>query len=389
MKDKSHKFEDQNNKRHLIVIDPTAFGGGSKVATESILQLLDPQQIRITVLSADKSSWLGNNIKRVHLAEPKWLAQKEQGFGYFIRHAFIALNLLLVRLRLGRFDVALGASGPGVDLALYLLRPLLNFNIIQLIHGPVAKSRTIARCLQAALHVYYLQSSRDSLKTALTTIESAHVELPAHFDLFQNGLSDDKWPMPCQSHTPVIFWAASLLKWKGLDTLLAALQTIPNKQRAQTNICYIRPQGVQLPTSTAPIAIEQVNWFESPADIDTIRANANIFVSTSKKEPFGLSILEAMAAGQCVLIPADGAYWDQILENNINCLKYRPDDPVDLKNKIIMASSDLTLIHRLGTQAANVALSYRASKKYANIVVSISRSADVVINKANLAGTQQ
>lgn len=389
MKDNHQRSEGQKGIRHLIVVDPTAFGGGSKVATESILQLLDPQQIRITVLSADKSSWLGRNIKRVHLAEPNWLAQKEQGFGYFLRHAFIAFNLLLVRLRFGRFDIALGASGPGVDLALYLLRPLLNFNIIQLIHGPVAKSRTIARCLQAALHVYYLQSSRDSLQTALTALESAHVELPAHFHLFQNGLSDDKWPTPCQSHTPVIFWAASLLKWKGLDTLLEALQRINDQQRVQTHICYIRPQGVQLPTSNAPIAIDHVDWFESPADIDTIRSDANIFVSTSKNEPFGLSILEAMAAGQCVLIPADGAYWDQVLEDNIDCLKYIPDDPVDLKNTIIMASSDITLIHRLGTQAANIALSYRASKKYANIVVNISRSADVVINKGNLAGTQQ
>lgn len=376
------------DKRHLIVIDPTAFSGGSKVATQSILRLLD-KQLRITVLSADKSSWHDDtkHIKRVHLIEPKWLAQKEQGLGYFIRHAFIALHLLLVRLRFGAFDLALGASGPGVDLALYLLRPFMKFNIIQLIHGPVAKSRTIARCLKVAHQVYYLQSSNDSLQVALSTLITRQATLPAHFQIFQNGLCDDKWPSPCQTHTAVIFWAASLLKWKGLDILLETLQKMPEAHRTQAHICYIRPQGVQLSVTNAPVEIAQVYWFESPTNIDAIRASANIFVSTSKNEPFGLSILEAMAAGQCIVIPADGAYWDKILKNNVNCIKYHPNDVSDLEKKITMLSSDMALISRLGAQAAKLALNYRASKQYKNIVDSISQSAFKKTNQANVMET--
>ncbi|WP_028863914.1 glycosyltransferase family 4 protein [Psychromonas aquimarina] len=361
------------DKRHLIVIDPTAFCGGSKTATESILRQLDTKQMRITVLTADKHSWKYSALKRVRLYEPKWLAEKEQGLSYFFRHAFIALNLLVTRLRFGSFDIALGASGPGVDLALYLLKPLQNMKIIQLIHGPVARSRTIARCLNAADQVHYLGSSRVSLQKALSSIDPTQAEMPDHFYLLRNGLCDQSWPTACQSQYPVIFWAASLLKWKGLETLLDALAQIAPDIRPLTHICYIKPLGTQLPVSQAPIVMQHVDWYENPVNIDQLRASANIFVSTSRNEPFGLSILEAMAAGHCILIPADGAYWDQTLNNNSDCIKYQADDPEDLKDKLLMLSRNMRQVIELGRRASEIAQDYRAGKQYAGIKESIEQ----------------
>ena len=46
-----------SSKKHILVIDPTAFAGGSKVATENILRLLDTDNIHITVVTTDRSSW--------------------------------------------------------------------------------------------------------------------------------------------------------------------------------------------------------------------------------------------------------------------------------------------------------------------------------------------
>lgn len=371
---KAQKYAKAEQKRHLIVIDPTAFSGGSKIATESILGLLDPQKMKVTVLTADKLSWHDSNIKRVFLYEPKWLATRECGIPYFVRHAFIALNLIITRLRFGRFDLALGASGPGVDLALYLLRPLLKFKIIQLIHGPVAKSRTIARCLKAAEEIYYLQSSYTSLQRALSTLAAPQDALPENFYLLQNGLSEDRWPSACQTENQTLFWAASLLKWKGLDTLLLALDQIPATRRPPTQICYIRPKGVQLPISNAPVSMLHVDWYENPNNLDQVRASANIFISTSKNEPFGLSILEAMAAGQCVVIPADGAYWDKILSDNVDCIKYQPGDPQDLQAKIVMLTDNMPLVVQIGARAAEISLDYRAKQQYKNIVAGIEKN---------------
>jgi glycosyltransferase involved in cell wall biosynthesis len=363
------------HKRHLVIIDPITFSGGSKVATQNILRLLDPNKIRITVLTADPDSWCYSQLKRMHLYQPKWLAEKEQGIAYFLRHFFIALNLLLARLRFGPFDIGLGASIPNLDFALYLLKPLLGIKVIQLIHGPVACSRTIARCLLAAEQVYYLQSSRNSLLNLLNCRSQEMLTiLPENFHIMHNGLNELNWPTPCQRQKPAVFWAASLLKWKGLEILLAALHKLPPKERPTTHICYIKPKDTKLSSSQIPKNIEQINCYENPVNLDKIRASANIFVSTSKNEPFGLSILEAMAAGHCVLIPADGAYWDLSLEDNINCIKYQADNSEDLMQKLMQLNRDIQQVIRIGQQAANVATNYRAEKQYASIQTSIEQA---------------
>jgi len=355
-------------KRHLLIIDPIAFTGGSKIATENILRLLDSEQMRITILTADTDSWHWPQLRRIRLFEPQWLSRQEQGIPYFLRHLLIALQLMLIRLRLGRLDITMGASGPGVDLALYLLKPVLGFRLVQLIHGPVACSRTIARCLRAANEVHYLKSAGASLISALHTLAPApHKLTTPHFQVMQNGLPDHAWPSRCQNERPVIFWAASLLKWKGLETLLDALRLIEKETRPDAHICYIRPQKSPLPISDAPVTIDAVYWHENPAHLDEIRATANIFVSTSHHEPFGLSILEAMAAGHCVLIPADDAYWDRTLENNINCIKYNPGDAMDLASKLRSLNCDMDRVRHLGNAAARTARHYRAETRYATI----------------------
>ncbi len=355
-------------KRHVLVIDPIAFPGGSKTATETILNLLEQDNVRITVLTRDPDSWQQPNINRALFQEPKWLSQQEQGIPYFLRHLFILLKLFLARLHYGKIDIAIGASGPGVDLALYLARPLLRYKIMQLIHGPVASSRTIGRCLQKASQIYYLEHTKHSIKKALATVSrDFEPQLPVQFQVMENGLPSESWPKRCQTSQPIVFWAASLLKWKGLETLLDALNIIAPPARPKTHICYIQPKETLLPVSQAPITMTSVHWHKSPENLNQLRASANIFVSTSKNEPFGLSILEAMAAGHCVVIPADGAYWDKILEDGISCIKYQPGDSMELATKLWQLCRDMDQVRKLGASAHKIALHYQADISYAPI----------------------
>jgi glycosyltransferase involved in cell wall biosynthesis len=356
-------------KRHLLVLDPTAFRGGSKIATENILRLLNTDETTITVLTSDMQSWKWSRIRRMRMRQPGLLANAETGIPYFLRHAFVLLNLLLARLLHGRVDAVLGASGPGVDLALYMGRPFLGYRLIQLVHGPVANSRTIARCLAKADEVHYLGSSEESILSSLATIgiEPIGLDTMPGFYLMENGLPEHAWPTHSRTTRPVLFWSASLLKWKGLDTLLEALAGIPVEMRPETHLCYIRPRNTRLPVTDAPVPVERVSWHEDPEALDTIRASASLFVSTSRGEPFGLSILEALAAGHCVLIPADGAYWDGVLEDGINCIKYAPADANDLARKILNIAGNMKLAARIGENAAQLALGYRARLKYAVI----------------------
>lgn len=357
-----------SQKKHMVLVDPIAFAGGSKVATENILRQLNFDKTRVSVLTADQSSWHLPEIEHQTLFEPDFLVKKEQGVGYFLRHLNIALQLFLLRMRHGPIDIALGASGPGVDLATYLVRPLLKFKVIQLIHGPVAASRTIAKCLLQASQVHYLETTASSITSALARVDQGSKELiPPKYHLLRNGLLPEKWPSQCQYETPVVFWAASLLKWKGLDTFTAALRQIPDTERPKTHICYIEPKNTNLEVSQYSSVIYGVRWHRDPDHLDLLRSESNIFVSTSKQEPFGLSILEAMAAGHCVVIPKDGAFWDRTLIDGVNCIKYEPGNAYDLAKKIIRLKRNLLMIRTLGESAKQLARSYRADICYVPI----------------------
>ncbi|NRA53989.1 MAG: glycosyltransferase family 4 protein [Gammaproteobacteria bacterium] len=353
--------------KHIVVIDAIAFAGGSKVATNTFLATLAQPGIKITIITKDKSCW-DRQYQFLDLYEMPWLSAKEQGLWYFLRHFILALNILMARLRYGPINIAVGASGPGVDLSLYLSQLLLKFEIMQLIHGPVACSNTIARCLTRASHVFYLKSTLPSIKQCLIKqLDPQQILFLLSSNTYQelhNGLLDSAWPTQCQYHTPRILWAASLLKWKGLDFFVQAIAAIPRQYRPITEICYIRPLATTQAICQAPIKVPKLYWHEQPEQLDAIRASCNIFISTSTNEPFGLSILEALAAGHCVIIPMDNAHWDQTLTHGLNCLKYQAHDVKDLVNIVLSLSGDINKVKQLGSNGQQISKQYQADKLY-------------------------
>lgn len=360
-----------NQVKHILVWDGIGFTGGSKRATLSLLSQLDMSQFRLSVITQDPDSWSAfTEIQRLRFWQPKFLAKQTKGIGFVLKHAFLAVNLVLARLRLGRVDLAIGASGPGVDFCLYIAQWLLGYRIAQLVHGPVACSRMIGRCLRRADSLYYLKSTRSSLEHALErSLPGAGLKLAlAHCQVFENGIASQDWPTRCQQKRPQLFWAASLLKWKGLDLFLEALQRLDPATRPPAQICFIRPKQIDLPMSQAPQSIAGITWHEQPDSLDAIRASCNLFVSTSDNEPFGLSILEAMAAGHCILLPKDGAYWDNRLEDGLNCLKYQPNDAASLAERIAYIQGNPRLRISLGQAARDYANRYQAANCYASLI---------------------
>lgn len=352
----------------LFIIDPIAFGGGSKNATVSLLKQLPAGQFHIRVLTNDPESWPLPDCEHLPLWRPQWLPEGNHGLGYLIRHLLTAATGLKACLKHGRPALLLGASGPGVDFSLFLLKKLTGWPLLQLVHGPVGHSRMLGRSLAAADKVCFLDSCQDSITAALRKAGYRFTPAKARFQSFINGLCPDQWPGACQYEQPRLLWAASLLKWKGLDRLLLALESLPVEHRPDSEICYLRPRQTQLPVSEAGQPIARIHWHENPINFDAIRARCNLFISTSVREPFGLSVLEAMAAGHCVVIPADGAYWDSVLMDGVHCIKYPPGDHDALASTILWLSRDMKSIQRIGTRARQLAENYRAETCYRPVV---------------------
>ena len=355
---------------HIIVIDAIAFAGGSKVATNDLLMtFIEPTQ-KITVITRDRNSW-DQRFQFMRLFEPSWLTAQEQGMCYFLRHLLLTLHLIVARLRYGKINLAIGASSPGVDLSIYLSQKILGFRILQLIHGPVPSSGTVARCLMRATYTFYLQSSLDSIKQCLKKSNNQQqtdkLLNSGKFHLLNIGLGESSWPSQCQYHTPQILWAASLLKWKGLDFFIDAMSSIPLAHRPAADICYIRPYNTRQPISLAPVLLPKLYWHQQPKDLDRIRANCNIFISTSNNEPFGLSILEALAAGHCVIIPQDNAYWDQTLHHGVNCIKYRANNLNDLTKQVLILGQNLKKIKQICQNGQQVSRHYHAKDIYKTV----------------------
>lgn len=346
---------------NILVVDPIPFRGGSKVATEVMLDEMSTRMAALSchVLTQDPASW--PRCQHHALWLPNMLRGRESGIGYLLKQGWQTIVIVWLAWRLGSVTCLLAASGPGVDLCSYWAARLLRCRVVQLIHGPVGCSGLSARALQRASAVFYLPSAKGSLAALLARLGKS--EFPPHWQPFINGLSEREWPTATAGGARIL-WAASLLRWKGLEMMLAAHQMLTDA-RPPLMICYLEPKGTLQPCSVPQPQLPDTHWYPSPPNLDAIRAQCGVFVSTSQQEPFGLSILEAMAAGLCVVIPADGAWWDQHLTDGVDCCKYQPNDPSDLARVLASLNARPEAVRMLGEQARTHALAhYKAAHTY-------------------------
>ena len=377
---------------HWLVFDPIPFSGGSKVATKEILNLCPGNLIKLTILCADKDDWNEPRLIKEHQVEFASchqlgaLQSASNGWRYWLKQLCYTLMVLWQMIKQPNIDTVIGASGPGVDMALYLGRLIFRYRLIQFVHGPVAASRSIGYCLSRADKVFYLADCRDSMQKAIERYYQSITSLPIttelaqfnisspHFYTFRNGIGEQRWPTPCIYGEPTIFWAASLLKWKGLEILVEAGSILNQQIPVDTHVCYIRPKNTRLDVSEAPLDLDNFYWYQQPDNLDEIRSRCSIYISTSTKEPFGLSVLEGMAAGMCVFIPRDGAYWDQTLTHNLNCIKYTPGSASSLASELLQVIIKPERIVRIGLSAMKAARQYRAEKCYGHIIHTLTES---------------
>ncbi|EGU47607.1 glycosyltransferase [Vibrio ichthyoenteri ATCC 700023] len=386
---------------HNLVFDPIPFKGGSKIATSEVLRQCDANKVTFTVLTVDSQFWRNSLLARQHdiniisFSSIPWVSRQFSGIFYWLNQSYFAVLLLWHIITQRKIEQVIGASGPGIDMAIYLAQLVRHFSIVQLVHGDVATSRSIGWCLTKAQQVYYLPSAHQSIVNALQCYIRHHTQIEDvaaltlfhirsnHFYTFVNGIAEENWPSRANNQLPTCFWCASTLKWKGLDLFVDTLRQLHTTHAVRSHICFIQPKDISLDVSPAPVALWHTKWYQDPQDLDEIRRHCNIFISTSHREPFGLSILEALAAGMCVIIPQDGSYWDLKLTHKINCIKYKANDLQDLRHGIISVYRDHHLLQAMQIQGYQIAQRYKAKITYAQIINGISGELDTT-TAANL-----
>ena len=374
----------------FIVYDPVCFAGGSKVAMAHIISACQGDASKPIIVTCDPQSWhSSHHIIRLRL--PKVLKKASSGIKFYSKQALLALQFFFILLRYSYIKNIAVISGPAVDIAALVIGKTFKKNTIQLIQGPISSSKISIIGLKLCTQLFYLTGCKANIHQAINHQTQAFKhELNLKSQPFINGLPQSQWPSCSISNNintqqknaayhkqnidirPVIFWAASLLKWKGLNILEDALNHHLATYDIHAKICYLQPKETSLACCNAPIHSEKIHVWQAPNNLDEIRSQCNIFVSTSQKEPFGLSILEAMAAGLCPLIPKDGAYWDTQLTHGVNCLKYQPNNAQSLAQTLIQLNKHRFCISFIGQNAQKKAAHYQAHITYSDIIKALT-----------------
>jgi len=355
----------------VLIYDPVPCKGGSKEVMKTVLTQLT-SDISVWVVSNDIESWCGSNVKFVHLYCPLFLLKQNSGPGYFLKHFIFLVSLFITLCKLKRFTKIIGLSGPCVDFALYLLTSIIHIDIIQLVQGDIANSKIASFGLTRASQVFYLPSTFDSIVRTLKRHSQKHHITERNFRPFINGIDSSTIKQRVFNEKVGFLWAASLSRWKKVELFVEAMTKLnchpKDKGKFFASICYIKPQ---IDAYIEPDNFEKsdnIQWYANPKNLNEIRANSSVFVSTAEHEPFGLSILEAMTAGLAIVIPADGSYWDQQLTAGYNCVKYRPDDIKSLVNVLNQLINDPKLLLKIAKQAKHFSQDYGYVDCYSRIL---------------------
>lgn len=158
-------------------------------------------------------------------------------------------------------------------------------------------------------------ASRLTLKRAKAIVvpSRAHIALCTELDRLESkvvvipfGIDETRWaevpPEPASGPIRALF-IGRLVRYKGVDILLRALERVPD---LRLDIVGTGPEAPRLRTLAQALAVtDRVRWYGEYPDEDIPRRMAEshflVLPSVTSEEMFGLAAVEAMAAGRPVI----------------------------------------------------------------------------------------
>ncbi len=153
----------------------------------------------------------------------------------------------------------------------------------------------------------------------------------------------------------VIFFSGRIARAKGLDLLLNALphvlQKVPSAHLAIAGEDF-GEQGSLVQLSEMLGVSHAITWLGKLSREELLAAyqHTQVFAFPSRYEAFGISVLEAQAAG-CPVVAMDTASLPFLVQHEETGLLFRPEDTDHCAASLLRVLNDQSFAHRLAEQA--------------------------------------
>ncbi len=205
--------------------------------------------------------------------------------------------------------------------------------------------------------------ARGKISVILSGVFPSHTSAP-------EALQKVREEMGCAAGEQMILTAARLEAEKRIDNLIAAIPRVATRFPA---VRFVIAGGGALQAELAQSAAESgadrnIVFTGFRDDINHLIAASHIFVLPSPNEPFGLVLLEAMAAGKPVIAAAKGGPLE-IVEDGSTGLLFEPENAASLADKLETLLADPALRERMGRCGAERFASDFTAKRMAKETV--------------------
>jgi len=219
--------------------------------------------------------------------------------------------------------------------------------VVRLLLGLVARWATRAVAISGAV-AQTLAASGDRVRLVLNSTDLSAYETPADGEAVRRALG-------IGPEAPVLTVIGRLEHWKGQHVLVEAIPAVlaahPNAQVLVVGGPAVNKPayGPGLEARCRELGIsDNVHFTGIRDDVPAVLAASTVLVlPTVTPEPFGLTVVEAMAAGCPVVATAAGGPLDTVLDGKTGWLA-RPDDPKDLAEKIVRILGDPARARAMG-----------------------------------------
>jgi glycogen synthase len=165
-----------------------------------------------------------------------------------------------------------------------------------------------------------------------------------------NGVNPDDFAsiQKQQSEQPYVLAVGRLVDQKGFDVLIEAIASSAAPE-LDLVIAGEGPVRRELTTRAEELGISERVRFVGAVDrlaLAELLAGADVFAFPSRGEPYGIALLEAMAAGVPSIATRAGGV-TEFAEDDVNALLVEPDNPDALAHALARVMSDTALRERL------------------------------------------